>query len=394
MTQQVEQSKHHKNKVLYIATNIPTPKRHSNRIIITLAEKMSEHYDIDIVHPVPYAPFPLSLHPKYAPYNGLKEWNEGRWKITPLRFVRMIGNKMSFLLLPMVRKTIISYVRSKGIPALCHAHYVLPDAYLAYCLKKEYGVPYVISFRGSDLALLDSLCNKGAVNKMFMKVLNEADCVITHNKYQKDFLSQRGVDSVIMSHGIDMSFFMKEPKATNDDIEIMAVGELIEQKRFDWVIKALKTYKGPKQVRLRIAGDGPLMSSLREQSAAMSNIQFLGKITRDKVLQLMEESDIFVMPSRNETFGMVYLEAVAKKNAVIATKNTGVWGIFEDGEEMLFCEDYDSFENMLHNLIDDEKMRSKLSTKAYHRASTQYNWEAISQRYRDIYEGLIDKASL
>ena len=202
MTPQIEQSKQYQNnpRVLYIATNIPTPKRHSNRIIITLAEKMSEYYDIDIVHPIPYAPFPFSLMRKYAPYRGLDSWKEGRWTITPIHFVRMIGNKMSFLLLPMTRKRIVRYVRSKGIPALCHAHFVLPDAYFAYCLKKEYAVPYVISFRGSDLALLDSLGKKGTVNKMFMEVLNHADCVITHNKYQRDFLSERGVDSIIMAN--------------------------------------------------------------------------------------------------------------------------------------------------------------------------------------------------
>ena len=155
------------------------------------------------------------------------------------------------------------------------------------------------------------------------------------------------------------------------------------------MIRALKTYKGGKQLRLSIAGAGPMMSSLKEQSASMDNIRFLGKISRDEVLKLMEDSDIFVMPSRNETFGMVYLEAVAKKNAVIATKNTGVWGIFEEDREMLYCEDYDSFESMLHKLIDDDAMRKEMSEKAYQRAFRDYNWEAIAQRYKDIYDGMI-----
>jgi len=67
------------------------------------------------------------------------------------------------------------------------------------------------------------------------------------------------------------------------------------------------------------------------------------------------ESDIFALPSYKETFGLVYLEAAAARNAIIGFKGEGVWGLFEVDKEMLFCGDFEEFQEQLKLLIKNGK---------------------------------------
>ena len=70
----------------------------------------------------------------------------------------------------------------------------------------------------------------------------------------------------------------------------------------------------------------------------LNNIYLLGRIPRNEVLKLMEESDVFVMISKDETFGLVYLEAMSKGCIVIASKNEGMDGIIEHGVNGYLCQ--------------------------------------------------------
>ena len=370
-------------KVLYIANNLPVPKLKSNRIVLTIAEKMSQFCEISFVFPTAIVFPPFSFIKKYKPLANLKTWTDGYFNIKPLRYLRLPGKKLSYLLMDTL--CVEKYVDKNAIPDLCHAHYIMPDGYIANKIKQKYGTPYVVSVRMSDIKHLKSLRKINPVYSKFVKVLKEADKIIVHNRPQQKFVAGMGFDSVIIPHGIEISALMTFPKKNEDIITVSVVSELIKRKNIDWTIRAVKEYTGKKTVKLVIVGDGVCRNILQNLANNAPNIHFVGKIAHNEALKLLEKSHIFALPSINETFGLAYLEAAAKLNAVICHKNEGVDGLFEDGKEIAFCDGYEDFRNILHTLVENPEKMKKLANNGYERLKN-YTWEHIQSRYMDIYE--------
>lgn len=372
-------------RVLFIATNIPTAKRKSNKVVMTIAHKLSASFDISVLHPSEMAPFPLNLFKKYKNLSGSRPWNDDDILVKPLKYIRLPGRRLSFLLLPFFKRKIKKYLETEEMPCLTHSHYVMPDGYYSYMMKRQCGIPYVISFRDSDMKFLE-LDDKRKVKKMTVEVLENADSVVVHNVAHQAFLKSFGIDSEVVSHGIEKSFLQeKDEMSPKTEITVTVVSGFIKRKNIDWVINAIKSYNGVKTVRLNIIGEGELAGELKNLAGDCKNINFMGQMSHDDVGRWLHVSDIFALPSHHETLGLVYLEAAAKENAVIAMKDTGVWGNYQDGEEMLFCVDYQSFEKILHDLIDDDDKRISLSKKAFERTRSEYTWDVIIEKYKKIY---------
>lgn len=377
-----------KTSILFIASNIPTPKRKSNKVVITIAHKLSQKFGISILHPTEFAPFPFNLIKKYSKLAGTKSWKDGNIEINPFKYIRLFGNKFAFLFLPLYKRKIKHYCKHYDVPNLSHAHYALPDGYFALLIKRVYGTPYIVSFRGSDVKLMTSNDNSNTMKRM-MSVLNHADKIIVHNRAQQLLLQKHGFASSLMFHGIEADFLKpKCQNGTKDKIVITTIGELIPQKHIDWVINAVKQYNGRKTLSLMIAGEGPQKEELGRLASGYPNIRLLGKIKHEAVNELLCDSDIFALPSFNETFGLVYIEATAHQNAVVATKGTGIWGHFIDDEEMLFCDSYETFKQMLYSLIDNDELRHSLAQKAFNKTSACYTWDNVIRKYQILYDEL------
>ena len=374
-----------KPKVLFIASNIPTPKRQSNKVVMTIAHKLSTQFDVSVLHPTEFAPFPFNRMKKYRNLADNQPWNDGEINITPFKYIRLIGKRIAFLLLPHYKRKVKQHCERHGIPQISHAHFALPDGYFAYILKQIYGTPYIVSFRGSDVKLMNSYADSNTMRRM-QAVLSHADKIIVHNHAQQELLRKHGFGSLLMPHGIEADFLKpKSPNGAKNEIVIATIGELIPQKQIDWVINAVRDYKGEKRISLWIAGEGPQKEELERLADEHPNIKLLGKIKHASVNELLCETDIFTLPSINETFGLVYVEATAHQNAVIATKGTGVWGHFVDGEEMLFCDSFESFKQMLFHLIDNDEARNRMAQKAYLKTVERFTWDKVIKDYINAY---------
>lgn len=112
-----------------------------------------------------------------------------------------------------------------------------------------------------------------------------------------------------------------QPKAPES---VLTCANLIKRKNVDQLILALKDT----DFKLKIIGDGAELSTL--QAMKTDNVEFLGRLPHEQVLKEMQKANIFVLPSVNETFGMVYLEAMAAGCITVCTKGDGVDGIIQD----------------------------------------------------------------
>lgn len=117
-------------------------------------------------------------------------------------------------------------------------------------------------------------------------------------------------------------------------VRIVVAAKLETLKTIDAVIKSVAAIAGQIPVSLDIYGDGPLMTelvSLRRDLNVERNIRFHGFRSRSTVLEAMDSAHLFVMPSAPETFGLAYLEAMARGCVVIGHKGWGVDGLVIDG---------------------------------------------------------------
>lgn len=138
--------------------------------------------------------------------------------------------------------------------------------------------------------------------------------------YDKVIISPNPIDSqlvdYILSSSKDNNLQCSKKSAV---ITVLSMGRLIEEKGFEQTIKALKYL--PDNYKLKIAGSGPLENSLNKlvQELHLSNrVQFLGWVDYESKLELLESVDIFCLPSKFDSFGMVYLEALAANIPVVA----------------------------------------------------------------------------
>lgn len=166
---------------------------------------------------------------------------------------------------------------------------------------------------------------------------------------EKTFVASSGVDvQVAKSKGQKAKGTCEEkteleaiPK--EKPLTVLTCANLIKRKNIDKLILSINSLEG---FELTVIGSGKELKRLKRMSD--SNIKFLGQLPNEKVLEEMQKADVFVLPSVNETFGMVYLEAMASGCITVGTINDGVDGIIKDGENGFLCEPtYDGIKDTL-----------------------------------------------
>lgn len=113
-------------------------------------------------------------------------------------------------------------------------------------------------------------------------------------------------------------------------IKVLTCANLIKRKNIDKLILAMD---GLKDFELTVIGDGKEIKRLKNiRDSIDGNVKFTGRLPQDNVLEEMSKSDIFILPSVNESFGMVYLEAMASGCITVCSENDGIDGIIKDNE--------------------------------------------------------------
>ena len=381
-----------KKKILFITNNIPTPGDKSNRVILDLAKSLSDEFRVSILFPLVVRPMNDFL--KNRKYQAIENWEEDNVNITIYRYRKIPFSKYHQWKLFGFGKFMDNFVSSNGPFEFIHAHYLFPDGAIAFFMKKKYNIPYFLSVRSTCLGLMKDLSPSNHNIKFATKIIGEAELVFSTNTGYAEYIKERySKETRIIPHGID--------KLLIEDIDIgynslnsskliitSIVFEALPTKNIDWVIKAVLRSEFIDKINLQIVGIGSIIDELKTKYSHHEFINFLGLISRDEVLHLLSLSDIFALPSQKETFGMVYLEAAARKNAIIAFKGQGIWGVFEDKKEALFCENYSQFENLLHKLIKNTNQVRALQKNAFRR-SKKMTWEQISDEYIECYNSVL-----
>jgi len=237
---------------------------------------------------------------------------------------RVPGKMLTYFTVQGLKKLYKKIERESGRPDIMHAHFT-GMGYAGAKLKEITGIPLVITEHSSQI-------NKKEIDmdlyQSAKKAYKDADSLIAVSPALANMIKYHfGCDATYIPNMVDTNAFTFEYKKTNDLFTFISVGNLIETKRMDLTIEAFyREFKDAKNTKLIIVGEGPEKSkieSLINKYDLKQRIKLTGSLERKDISKYMNESDCFVLPSRAETFGVVYIEAMSVGLPVIATKCGG-----------------------------------------------------------------------
>lgn len=191
------------------------------------------------------------------------------------------------------------------------------------------GLPFIAGVHNSDITVLTSPIYKFHFKKRLETALHNAKAIACRSYViQKKLLEmypEFKPKTFIAPSGIESKTIVERtPLQNRDKIKVLTCANLKKRKNIDKVIEALK---GLESFELTVIGDGDNRQKLE---GIDSSVIFTGRISNADVLAKMRESDIFILPSVGETFGMVYLEAMASGCITIGTKGDGIDGFIRN----------------------------------------------------------------
>ncbi len=172
---------------------------------------------------------------------------------------------------------------------------------------------------------------------------------------------------------------------------IISVGNLIERKQQETVIRALSVLDRD-DIHYLVVGSGPKRDDLEQLASDLDisdQVSFLGYVdSHQRVYAYLWNADAFVLPSRDEAFGVAFIEAMACELPVVARVSEGPEDFVRDGETGYFIgEDEGETElaELLADLVDDPDEMAAVGKRAREVVKQDYTWEANADQIESIY---------
>jgi glycosyltransferase involved in cell wall biosynthesis len=299
---------------------------------------------------------------------------------------------------PNMAKLIYIFLKEK--PNIVNVHYVDEHTFYILLLRNLFKFPFIINLHGSDV--LKNPINFKNIQNILIKTLEKADHVIANSKHllneAKIYYSNLKNKSSIIPNGINLNDFIDNhfsEKCKNP--YIVCIGRLEKEKGHDLLIKAMYNIsKRHPRWRLIIIGDGRErhgLLRLTEELGLGEIITFLGAVENKEALLYIKNSEFLVLPSRSESFGIVLIEAMAYRKAVVATSVGGVPEIVSDGINgfLIEPEDHNSLFEAISKLIQDNQLRKILGEKGFNIIKNSYEWHTIAKKYMSIFQKIAEK---
>ena len=279
-----------------------------------------------------------------------------------------------------------------------HAHSLFSNGYLAYKLNQQYNIDYVVAVRNTDINFFYKYAKH--LNKISEKILIQAKYIIFISNAYKNLFLNKLVNKrlrveliekiIVIPNGID-DFWLsnKNLKSIKKKpvINIIYVGRIDNNKNIKTTIKALNYMKKKNSklsIKYTIVGEGKLNKECKRLISNTKNtIDIVGYKEKSEILKLYNEHDIFIMPSKYETFGLVYVEAMTQGLPIIYTREQGFDKFFYEGE-VGFSVNYNSYKEIGAKINQIYSDYHTISERCICN-SNQFNWSEIANKYKKIY---------
>ena len=283
---------------------------------------------------------------------------------------------------------------------LLHAHYAIPYAYAAFTAKQmlkeeDKDIPLVTTLHGTDITLVGQHPSyKHAVEFS----INQSDTITSVSEsLKKDTLQLFKITKEIqvITNFIDNGEFtintycQRRQFATDDEKILIHVSNLRPVKRVGDVLQIFKNVNARVKSMLIIIGEGPDMEVinqfLEEHPDLIGKVRLLGKV--NDLYRILQLSDVFLLPSEQESFGLAALEAMAAETPVISSNAGGIPEVNIQGETGFLAEigNVEAMSNYTIKLLSDENLLTQMKKNAKDQA-LRFDLKNILPLYEKMYE--------
>lgn len=276
-----------------------------------------------------------------------------------------------------------------------HVHFLFGGALIAFFLKKIFNIGYSATGHGSDFLVEKFLLEEKVCFSEFVRVGTEynARCLL------KDIGESVGEKVKVIPFGFDIrnkdawrkrvaSQINLRSERTRE-VRIVNVGRLVWQKGQSDLIEAARIlrHKGY-SFSVEIVGEGELRNELEEmiRKSHLSHCVLLrGVLTRDEIMTLLFEADVFAFPSHSEGFGIALLEAMAAGLPVVAADITGVSEIIENevSGKLFRCGAANDLAMRLEEFINNGAARASMGKAALERVLDKFVHSDVTSIFLD-----------
>lgn len=261
-------------------------------------------------------------------------------------------------------------------PAVVHAH-LARAALLGGRAAQALGIP--------TLAKTHNMVN--------LKYYQHTDCLVPTTRVQEAYLLERGTAPEAITRIPNFSLIepvVSVPPCGPQPYRIAALGRFVPKKGFDVLIAACaRLVDGGCDVTLDLAGEGPERGALEraiEQHGLATRVRLHGWV--DDVKHFLSGADLFVLPSRDEPFGIVLLEAMACGIPIVATRTAGPTEVLgADCALLTAIDDADALAAAMRATLANPEARNR-AERALARYRAEYSAEPVVSRYLDLYTRL------
>lgn len=213
-----------------------------------------------------------------------------------------------------------------GKIGLIHAHVSYPAGYIASILGPEFGIPYVLTEHMSPFPLPSLMKHGRPMHGVEQAFANASESIAVSPSLAKCIATFGYRGPVVIPNVVDETlFFPGEP--SKEKFVFFTLCSLSAQKGVDHLLEAIAKWDPPAdRFEFRIGGDGILAAAYQAMANHLGiadRVRWLGSISREDASRQFQQCHIYVMPSRHETFGVVYAEAIASGKPIIATRCGG-----------------------------------------------------------------------
>ena len=263
---------------------------------------------------------------------------------------------------------------------LIHAHAPLPCGHAAMLLSREFNVPYVVSVHGLDAFSTVQVTRKAGewCRRISQRVYRSARRVICVSEHVRE-LVLAGTDgncrTTVVYNSVDPALFApsSDPDPASSDTNsllVLSIGNLIPTKGHEHLVRAAASLSSQfPSLRWEIIGDGPerrRLQALANELRVSDRVRFLGRQSRSQVADALRRCTIFVLPSRYEALGCVYLEAMSAGRPAIGCRNQGIAEVIQHGWNGLLVgpDNQGELTQAISTLLRDEPGRRKMRIAA------------------------------
>lgn len=245
---------------------------------------------------------------------------------------------------------------------------------------------------------------------MIYRAIQRADRYIAYTEFERDHLVARGIRRdriVVIGGGVDPERFTgldstawRVERGIGSAPLVALVGQQAPHKGIGALLAAMpEIWRSAPDTHLVVAGRTTLHSGdLRRMAASLAppgegRVTFLDQPNDRETATLIKSCDIFALPSRHESFGLVYLEAWICGRPVIGARIGSVSSVIEEGRDGLLVDPGDSGDlaRAVLRLIDSPDLRRRMGEAGRRKTLERYTWESVVPRFRETYRQVIEE---